>query len=260
MLHQVVDSLGVLLRSTQVEQATSRKTHIRELLRRLGRTSKGPPLPSKLATKETDVEPVDREPQTHESLVEQKPSHLETIRISTARLDSILLQAEEMVSAKLAASQRITDLRGIGAALVTWKKEWTKIQAVVRTIQQSLERNGEHNGSKRNQQRTRLVEFLEWNNTFVKSMEGQLSLLTRTTEQDRRLLAGMVDDLLNDMKRVLMLPFSSVLEIFPKLVRDLSRNQAKQVELLIQGGEIEVDRRILEDNERSSDSFGKKLH
>ena len=89
--------------------------------------------------------------------------------------------------------------------------------------------------------RPRLVEFLEWNNTFVKSMEGQLSLLTRTAEQDRRLLTGMVDDLLNDMKRVLMLPFSSVLEIFPKLVRDLSRNQAKQVELLIQGGEIEVD-------------------
>src|SRR2546427_154719 len=148
VLHQVVDSLGVLLRSTQVEQATSRKTPIRELLRRLGRTSKGPPLPSKQATKETEVEPVDREPQT-----------------------------------------------------------------------------------------------LEWNNTFVKSMEGQLSLLTRTAEQDHRLLAGMVDDLLNDMKRVLMLPFSSVLEIFPKLVRDLSRNQAKQVELLMQGGEIEVDRR-----------------
>ncbi|PYV82380.1 MAG: hybrid sensor histidine kinase/response regulator, partial [Acidobacteria bacterium] len=242
-----MDSLGVLLRSTQVEQATSRKTPIRELLRRLGRTSKGPPLPSKQATKETEVEPVDREPQTHESLVEQKPSQLETIRISTARLDSILLQAEEMVSAKLAASQRITDLRGIGAAFGTWKKEWTKIQAVVRTIQQSLERNGQHNGSKRNQQTTRLIEFLEWNNTFVKSMEGQLSLLTRTAEQDRRLLAGMVDDLLNDMKRVLMLPFSSVLEIFPKLVRDLSRNQAKQVELLIQGGEIEVDRRILEE-------------
>src|SRR2546428_6204088 len=198
VLHQVGDSLGVLLRSTQVEQATSRKTPIRELLRRLGRTSKGPPLPSKQATKETEVEPVDREPQTHESLVEQKPSQLETIRISTARLDSILLQAEEMVSAKLAASQRITDLRGIGAALVTWKKEWTKIQAVVRTIQQSLEGNGQHNGSKRNQQTTRLIEFLEWNNTFVKSMEGQLSLLTRTAEQDHRLLAGMVDDLLND--------------------------------------------------------------
>src|SRR5436189_179921 len=41
VLHQVVDSLGVLLRSTQVEQATSRKTHIRELLRRVGHLEKG---------------------------------------------------------------------------------------------------------------------------------------------------------------------------------------------------------------------------
>ena len=49
------------------------------------------------------------------------------------------------------------------------------------------------------------------------------------------------------MKKVLMLPFSSLLEIFPKMVRDLSRDRSKEVELVLEGSEIEIDRRILEE-------------
>jgi two-component system chemotaxis sensor kinase CheA len=49
------------------------------------------------------------------------------------------------------------------------------------------------------------------------------------------------------VKKVLMLPFSSLFEIFPRFVRDLSLDRGKEVELAIRGAEIEVDRRILEE-------------
>ena len=57
----------------------------------------------------------------------------------------------------------------------------------------------------------------------------------------------MVDDLLENMKRVSMLPFASLLELVPKLVRDLARDCGKEVEVIIRGGDIESDRRILEE-------------
>jgi two-component system chemotaxis sensor kinase CheA len=44
-----------------------------------------------------------------------------------------------------------------------------------------------------------------------------------------------------------MLPFSSLLEIFPKLVRDLSREQGKEVAWVSQGEEVQTDRRILQE-------------
>jgi two-component system chemotaxis sensor kinase CheA len=44
-----------------------------------------------------------------------------------------------------------------------------------------------------------------------------------------------------------MQPFGSLLDIFPKVVRDLSRSQGKEVQLVLQGGEVEIDRRILEE-------------
>ena len=44
-----------------------------------------------------------------------------------------------------------------------------------------------------------------------------------------------------------MLPFSSFLEAVPKLVRDLSRDQGKDVRLVMEGSEVEIDRRVLEE-------------
>jgi two-component system chemotaxis sensor kinase CheA len=49
------------------------------------------------------------------------------------------------------------------------------------------------------------------------------------------------------MKKVLTLPFSTLMEIFPRLVRDLARNGGKDIDLEFRGGEIEADRRILEE-------------
>jgi two-component system chemotaxis sensor kinase CheA len=49
------------------------------------------------------------------------------------------------------------------------------------------------------------------------------------------------------MKKACMLPFAPFLEIFPKLVRDISREQGKEVEWVSKGGEVAVDRRILQE-------------
>src|SRR5262249_24452045 len=44
----------------------------------------------------------------------------------------------------------------------------------------------------------------------------------------------------------LMLPASSVLDVLPKAVRDVARARGKEAEIAVRGGEIEIDRRILE--------------
>lgn len=73
-----------------------------------------------------------------------------------------------------------------------------------------------------------------------------LAALAFRLEQDQRLLGRMVDELLREMKQTLLLPFSALLDRLPKVVRDLARDQGKDVAVSLQGGEIEVDRRILE--------------
>ncbi|MGH8863600.1 MAG: hybrid sensor histidine kinase/response regulator, partial [Burkholderiales bacterium] len=93
----------------------------------------------------------------------------------------------------------------------------------------------------------KLLEFMALEAAALKSFEARLTALAKSAEHDQRSLGTMVDGLLEDMKKVLMLPISSALEMFPKMVRDLSRDKGKDVKLVVAGGEIEIDRRILEE-------------
>jgi two-component system chemotaxis sensor kinase CheA len=89
--------------------------------------------------------------------------------------------------------------------------------------------------------------LLDRNGVFLRDQESSLFALLRTAEYDQRAFSGMLDYHLDSMKKALMLPFSSFLDVFPKIVRELSRDQEKDVELVIQQEEIEIGRRILEE-------------
>jgi two-component system, chemotaxis family, sensor kinase CheA len=171
----------------------------------------------------------------------------DTVRISNARLDSILLQVEELLSVKLRTGQHADDCQGILVQLEEWNKAWGRVSPVLKAAQKRMQTCG--NGDEGDRTRIeveRLSEFLEWNGGLVASLKTKIGSLSVSLRQDHRLHGGMVDNLLEDIKQVLMLPFASLLGMVPKLVRDLSRDMGKSVDLVITGGDLEIDRRILE--------------
>ncbi len=84
-------------------------------------------------------------------------------------------------------------------------------------------------------------------NEVAKKRDKEMQPVVKEMEQFHRSMARMIDDHLIDIKTTLLSPFSTILEIIPKIVRDLEKAFDKQVVLTIQGEEIEIDRRILEE-------------
>ncbi|MFW5974832.1 MAG: hybrid sensor histidine kinase/response regulator, partial [Bacteroidota bacterium] len=77
-------------------------------------------------------------------------------------------------------------------------------------------------------------------------IESDLSLATRQLESLLRSHSRGVDELNFKVKRAMMQPFSVLLSVIPRIVRDLSKEHEKKIELGIEGDHIEIDRRILE--------------
>jgi len=174
------------------------------------------------------------------------PSLPETIRIATAKLDALLLQTEEMLAAKLAAAQQVADLREVYGTLDGWKKEWDRVAPEIRGVRKFLERKEGGDGQDPvASSLAPVLEFADWSETYIKSLETRLNALAESAEGDRRSVGQMVDQLLEDVKQVLMHPFASFAASFPRLVRELARDQGKEAELVLEGGEVEIDRRIL---------------
>ena len=167
-----------------------------------------------------------------------KPLASESVRVSTAKLDALFLKAEELVSLKLASGQRLVDLKEIVRSTESWNKKWAEIESEARALNKTArEGDGWDN----------LSRFLDWNHDFIRSVGKEIWDLTKRAEREGRTLGLMVDELLDDMKRVTMQPFSTLLDIFPRMIREISRDQGKEVDLVVKGGEVEIDRRILEE-------------
>ena len=158
ILHKVVDFLSKLLSAAGTGQGAEERLRISELTRDLESVSKGgPPLheqeESKNEEQETPLEtiPEVRQPSNEDAdsrtSTEERPALMDTVRISATKLDSVLLQAEELVSAKLAAGQRAADLRETGILLHAWEKEWSRISPHVRTVQRLFDKEKKREGS-----------------------------------------------------------------------------------------------------------------
>lgn len=181
----------------------------------------------------------------------------ETVRISTAKLNSIMLQTEEMLAAKLTLGQRVTELREVTSFLVQFERERAKIKPELRSLFQGLDKDESTGGNGTSSQLkgsaeyvkaiAKIAGFSQSADHAMKTLQAKFSTLVKAAEQDHRSLSAMVDRLLEDTRKALMLPFSIFLEAIPMLVRDLARDSGKEVGLVIRGGETEVDRRILEE-------------
>jgi len=170
--------------------------------------------------------------------IQGKPLASESVRISTAKLDALFLKAEELVSLKLTSGQHLAELKAVVRSLESWNKKWGEIEPGLRALNK-IAQEGDGWGN--------LSRFLDWNHDFVRSLGKTIWGLTKETEQEGRTLGLMVDDLLDDMKRATMLPFSTLLDIFPRMIREISRDQGKEVDLIVKGGAVEIDRRILDE-------------
>jgi two-component system chemotaxis sensor kinase CheA len=131
-----------------------------------------------------------------------------TIRLAAADLDVLLRRAEELLAIKLTADDWVLRAEALVVELRRLRTE-------------------------RDVPELRAVEA------------GARSMLSRL-RLDRRTIATTVDGLLDETRRVRMMPASTVLDVFPRMVRDVAEGQGKEAEWVVAGRDLEVDRRVLE--------------
>ena len=68
------------------------------------------------------------------------------------------------------------------------------------------------------------------------------SKLTEAIEENNR----FVEDLQYQVLQLRLTPIAEVFNRFPRMIRDLAKSQGKDIDLIVQGGEIELDREVLD--------------
>lgn len=155
------------------------------------------------------------------------------LRLPTERLERILSDCEEFLPEKQALAKLADEAGGMQASALQLR---TLLERMAAFLGQRGQGGPDEHLADRLAQATELASEL---NAEVKTHAAQLA-------SKRRDMALKVDTLLDDLKQALTLPFSRLLERFPKMVRDLAHELGKQVDLALEGQDIEIDRRILD--------------
>lgn len=160
-----------------------------------------------------------------------------TVRMPVARLDSLLRQVEEMITARLATHQHASVVKGLTSHLESWEKHWARFRQQLQPAP----------GLRETGTLAACMDFLQWTAGHLRIMEKQLAQSASAFAQDERSVSSLVEHLLEDAKRLVMIPCSILLDPVSKVVRDLVRELGKEVDLSLAGREVEVDKRVLQE-------------
>lgn len=183
----------------------------------------------------------------------QRPE--ETVRLTTARLDTLLAQMGELQVTRIEATQRLVELRELEQHAADWEEEWHKSRVHFRALALSSEsglaaRADGGSGARPDADGWEtirpLLRFLETNERHLALLRDTLTTLTRAFKADARHMAQVTGDMEDGIRATRTLPVATVLEALPRIVRDLAHDQGKEVLLIVEGGETGADRSVLE--------------
>jgi len=160
----------------------------------------------------------------------------ETIRVATRKLDDLMNQIGELLITKIKIDQRLQDTKRLIDLSEDFLNELQQTRKMVSPVDEDL-----------------TVTTLDlYKNLLHKAngralqMDKELNLFYHQLAEDRNQMSLITDELQKDIKKTRMLPFYTAVEIFPRMVRDLAQDEGKNIRLEIKGGEVELDKNILE--------------
>ena len=147
------------------------------------------------------------------------PCPVNAIWVQPGELDALMLPVEELAVTRIQIAQATAQLEQI--AVLLEKGRTNRSQA---------------------QSSTALSP-----NPHEEQLENLIATFRISAQANSAKLGLIAEDLREQIDALRLCPLSNIFELFPHLVQDLAKQQSKQVELKIEGGEITVDKRILEE-------------
>lgn len=173
----------------------------------------------RVETSETSSLPVKSLSQDTPSVNE--PYHIDTIRVQTRELDALMTQAEELTVTRISIAHTTAELEELVNLWEDWK---------------AFRRKGQS-----------LKSPSLGTNPYEERLEKMIDSLRTSAQENSSRLNLIAGELGEKIRTLRLLPLSTIFQLFPRMVRDLARQQSKPVELIIEGGETTADKRILED-------------
>lgn len=152
-----------------------------------------------------------------------EPYRIDTIRVKTSHLDALMTQTGELTVTKIRIAHTANEIE---EALAVWE-EWKNSRRGHSFRQNNIES--------------------ETSQLYVEKLDKIFQHLRNSASENSTRLELIAGELEGKIRTLRLLPLSTVFTLFPRMVRDLAKQEGKEIELMIDGGETSADKQILEE-------------
>jgi len=156
---------------------------------------------------------------------------VETMRVEPAKLDALMTLAGEMVVTTARTVRAMSAIEELGELWEEWNRDAARSSLAL--------------AGKDLPQRSPLIHEREAGR--LKRLRHIVDRFERTSNEEVGRLSLLADDMIEAIRDIRLLPFSTIFNLFSRLVRDLSHEQGKEVRLEIEGGSLMADKHLLEE-------------
>lgn len=152
-----------------------------------------------------------------------------SIRVEVDRLERFNVLAEDLMVPKLAAADRVRMARSLG-------DELARVRAGLRA------ETGRGSAVVSREARNTALAV----DNALRDVQARVRRLSAALRNDHKVLRSGVDALFEELRHIRMMPATTMLEAFPAMVRDLARETGKEVVWRLTGGDMAIDRKVLD--------------
>ena len=170
-----------------------------------------------------------------------------TVRIAAHKLDKLIAGSDDLLTTRLFITQRMRELEDMMTRFAQWRWNHAQVSSDLYLIREAIA------GTKKTKLPPDIVvplrhilRFLEFDREFMTYLRHDLGAHIRATELDRSALETSTSEISDLIHDAVLVPIAEILLHFSGFVREYSRATGKKVDLVIEGEDIEMDRRILE--------------
>ncbi len=162
---------------------------------------------------------------------------VDTLRVNADHIDRILRTSGRLMAENQRQELVTGELGAVAAQVEEIEREWEHVR---RHAGAALRQLGESPGF------SRVARYLSFVEHRCRSLAGQTRTVRTLQGKSAWSTRNLGEELQRDVKRARMVPAGSVFEGFGKMIRDLARDEKKDVAFQVSGFEVEADRVVFQ--------------
>ncbi len=173
-------------------------------------------------------------------------NEIKNLHVNSAKLDMLINQLGELIITKIKTEKHLDKIDAIRASSELWQKDLLKAINHLKYYHRKYLQVNTVDQFSINFIKQIFMLLSEVSQNLSKTIYD-LTSLSRVTKEDDMKMRLIIDEMESMVKNIRVLPISTVLHSFSRMVRDIANEKNKQIEFVIEDNNTSADKKIVEE-------------